>query len=97
MFDTHTPIIYNKYRFTDLKKIDWSKMYGYGIKSLYANSNNIEGTLMKDGKLFPSENNRERILHKLSGLPCFSTSPIIPMPQREIIQSLYQEKSMFEK
>jgi hypothetical protein len=97
MFDTHTPILYNKYKFQSLQSIDWSIPYGYGIKSLYANSNNIEGILMKDGKLFASETKKERIFRKISELPCFSTSPIIPMAQREIIQSLYEKKSIFEK
>jgi len=97
MFDTHTPILYNKHEFLKLNSIDWGKMYGYGIKSLYANSLKIEGTFEKDGKLFPSEENANRIKGKIYGLPCFSTSPVVPPTQRQIITDLYPNKSRWEK
>lgn len=96
MFDTHTPILYNKHEFLKLKNIDWNKMYGYCIKSLYANTLQIQGILRKDGKMFSSETNTQRIMSKIHGLPCFSTSPVIPAEQQSIIKGIYTKKSKWE-
>lgn len=97
MFDTHCPIIYNKFQFSLLDRVDWSKPHGYGIKSLYANTAQISGSIYPDGKLFPSEQNKARIEEKLANRMYFSTSPIIPFVQQEIIKTLFPNKSRFEK
>lgn len=96
MFDTHCPIIYNKFQFELLDMVDWSKPHGYGIKSLYANTTRISGSHYPDGKLFPSEVNKARIEAKIANRPYFSTSPIVPFAQQEIIMNLFPEKSRFE-
>jgi hypothetical protein len=97
MFDTHTPIIYNKFQFKKLSKLNWDTPYGYGIKSLYANINRIHGTLCKDGKLFPSETSDTSILKRVLDKPCFSTSSYVPIQQQAFIESLYTEKSKYER
>lgn len=97
MFDTHTPIIYNKSMFNKLSKLDWNTPYGYGIKSLYANMNRINGTLCKDGKLFPSETSETSIKKRVMDNPCFSTSSYVPIQQQEFIESLFTEKSKYER
>jgi len=97
MFDTHCPIIYNKFQFSLLDRVDWSKPHGYGIKSLYANTAKISGSLYPDGKLFPSDQNKARIEDKLAKRMYFSTSPIVPPIQQEIIKKLFPNKSRFEK
>lgn len=97
MFDTHCPILYNKYRFMLLNRVDWAKPYGYGIKSLYANINRIEGQYHPDNKIFPSEQNTKRLIEKIQSAPYFSTSSLVPQPQKEIIMNLYPSPSPYEK
>lgn len=97
MFDTHTPIIYNKTAFLNtVSKVDWSKPFGYGIKSLYSNMNDIKGEYMKDAKLFCSETNTKHLQEKIKGKPCFSTSSFVMQEHRDIIQSLYPIPSQWE-
>jgi|688.fasta_scaffold88607_1 hypothetical protein len=100
MFDTHCPIVYNRWRFGALQKADWDIPHGYGIKSLYANMNHIEGIYQPDNKIFSSEDNHKRIMGKINRYPFFSTDFISPphqKAQREIIQSIYSKKSKYEK
>jgi hypothetical protein len=97
MFDTHTPIIYNKEKFYNtVEKADWNKPFGFGIKSLYANMNDISGTYMPDAKLFSSETDINYLKKKVQGKPCFSTSSYVVDSHRELITSLYPEKSRWE-
>ena len=51
MFDGHCPIIYEKSRFKAVNDANWETPYGYGIKSLYANMNDLEGYLLHDTKI----------------------------------------------
>lgn len=97
MFDTHTPIMYNKILFYKLSKINWDVPYGYGVKSLYANMNRIDGVFCKDGKLFPSEIKSESIVKRITDKPCFSTSSYVPDSQKEFIEKMYPNKSRYER
>lgn len=97
MFDTHTPIIYNKILFYKLSKINWDVPFGYGIKSLYANMNRIEGVFCKDGKMFPSEISETSIIKKITNKPCFSTSSYVPDEQKVFIENMYPNKSKYER
>lgn len=51
MFDGHCPITYNRTAFQKVNEADWTKEYGYGIKSLYGNLNDLEGLLLHDTKI----------------------------------------------
>lgn len=51
-FDTHTPIVYNRDKFkAAFNNAKFDEAFGYGIKSIYANMNDIEGEFMEDCKL----------------------------------------------
>jgi hypothetical protein len=50
-FDVHIPMRMNKENFLKLQQYDWRVPYGYTAKSLYANSNGIEGEFMCDCKI----------------------------------------------
>lgn len=51
-FDTHTPIIYNREKFYEaFEGTNFNEAFGYGIKSIYANMNDITGEFMPDCKL----------------------------------------------
>lgn len=50
-FDVHIPMRMNKENFLKLQQYDWRVPYGYTAKSLYANSNAIEGEFMCDCKI----------------------------------------------
>ena len=76
---------------------NWNVPFGYGIKSLYGNINELQGTYMTDAKIFATENKRENLLKKLNGKPCFSTSSYVINEQRDLIQSLYPNKSRWER
>ena len=76
-FDVHFPIEYNRNDFLcTFVNTDWNKKYGYVIKSMYCNSQNIEGERVIDMKLggteaFKSVSEIERLL---DGRTFFSTS-----------------------
>lgn len=51
-FDIHTPIIYNREKFEyAFKDVRFDEAFGYGIKSIYCNMNNLEGEFLEDCKL----------------------------------------------
>ncbi len=51
-FDTHCPITFNKTKFVNsVGNVDWSKPYGYAIKSLYCSLNEIPGSFYPDLKM----------------------------------------------
>lgn len=97
MYDTHTPIMYNKQAFVNsVSQADWNVPFGYGIKSLYGNMNDVGGLMMPDAKLFSSETNHDYMMKKISNKPCFSTSPYIPAQQKELIEKFFPNKSKWE-
>jgi hypothetical protein len=51
MYDGHCPIIYEKALFNAVNDANWDIDYGYGIKSLYSNVNDIEGVYLPDTKI----------------------------------------------
>lgn len=51
-YDTHCPIVYNKAMFKEaMSKCNWSRPYGYVIKSMYANYHGLKGTYYMDCKI----------------------------------------------
>lgn len=71
-FDAHCPILYNKERFLSvMEQYDWSINYGYGIKSLYANTEGIIGGYIQDLKISTSLTTAQ-FVSKLEGRHVFS-------------------------
>lgn len=99
-FDTHFPIVYNKQKFLDTfvcNGIDWDRQFGYVIKSLYCNMNNIEGEFGGDCKIQHSMSYTE-IVNKIGDKSFFSTSD--GCMNRDMIKYLneqYPNKSIYEK
>jgi hypothetical protein len=97
-FDTHCPIIFNKELFVrTVTTADWSKPWGYGIKSLYCNMAGIEGEYYPDLKIkspFP----KDRIVNDLlAGRPYFSIDDRgLNDAMKEVLQELYPPKSIYE-
>lgn len=50
-YDCHCPIVFNKQLFKRVAQNDWSKWYGYCLKTLYCVMNGIEGEYSDDSKL----------------------------------------------
>lgn len=103
-FDTHTPIIYKKFRFEQLAKTyDWQRK-NYILKTLYCtngfvNPQYIDGVQteqMKDCKIATPLRFNE-IKKKIAGSIFFSTSPQgLNEEMIEVFEELYPEKSNFE-
>jgi len=93
-FDIHTPIIYNKEKFTELFKDRKDELC---IKSFYCNSVHAEPVKEKDIKInniMPYEMIKERI----AGSTFFSTgTTAIKPPMIKLLNELYPEKSKWEK
>lgn len=85
-FDIHTPILYRKKEFIEIMdSVDWGKNHGFVIKSLYANSLNIEGTYLKDCK------------HNYPCQPIYSTFPRIPDSIQKFLLQKFPTHSKFER
>lgn len=87
-FDIHTPILYNKEKFLTLvSSLDWEKKQ-YIIKSLYANSLQIEGVETSDHKY----NNPPT-----TDVAVYSTYPNLRASVTRFLSEQYSNKSRFEK
>lgn len=95
-YDVHTPIIYNKEKFLQLKQYDWNIRNGYIIKSLYCNTHSIPGQLINDCKIqepLTIEGYRQRV----EGRSFFSIGdPAITPTFKRFMDELYPDKSKFE-
>lgn len=93
-YDTHVPVLYNKDKIMcTFEGVDWNVPYGYGIKSLYCNINNVDGIQEPDCKL----NNKtyEEINNRIKERFCFSTGSLNNDIMR-VLNELYPIKSIYE-
>jgi len=97
-FDVHFPIVYNKNSFICTQRgIDWDKEYGYVIKSLYANTLNIEGEQMNDCKI-KEKLTYNQIKERLNNRDWFSTADhAINDDMIKFLEETYPNKSKYEK
>lgn len=99
-FDTHFPVSYNKTDFINTfvcKDVNWDQPFGYVIKSIYANSLNIEGEFGGDCKV-QTKLKYEEIQQKVSGKRFFSTSDgCLNKDMLDFLQDTFPNKSSFEK
>lgn len=99
-FDTHFPIIYNKKKFIDTfvcSDLNWNQPFGYVIKSLYANMNDISGEFGGDCKIQGGMNYQE-IKNKIGSKSFFSTSDrCLNEDMIKFLNELFPSKSRFEK
>lgn len=94
-FDIHYPMYYHKENFIKvMEQYDWTVKGGYVIKSLYANTLEIEGLPRKDHKIYLNHNKRE-ITEAIANIDLFSTEHI-SRAMAEILHKLYPERSSYE-
>lgn len=96
-FDVHAPIIYNKLDFTFyMPNADWTKRFGYCIKSMYCDIKGIIGVRYPDLKIneaLPASN----IHSLLTGRAWFSIGDkAFNGGIRQVLQDLYPHKSRYE-
>jgi hypothetical protein len=98
-YDCHCPIVFNKQLFMrSVALADWSKWYGYCLKTLYCVMNGIDGEYMEDIKIrMPLKcSSIMELLHDRSwfsiGDRCWTDGGM-----KEVLQTLYPNKSRFEK
>lgn len=89
-FDIHYPILYQKQAFVDhvVKAVDINKPHGYVLKSLYANSLNIEGTYARDCKFDKAPPSKA---------DCFSTQPRVSGAVYQFLKYRFPNASKYEK
>lgn len=96
--DSHCPILFEKQKFREaMQKADWSKWYGYCIKTLYCVQNGITGEYYSDLKIRRIES-AEGIKSAIDGRKWFSTGDRVfkLCPMMDIMNELYPEKSKYE-
>lgn len=86
-FELHYPIIFEKQAFKDTLGYLEPKHLGYKLRSLYANTLNIQGKEVKDCK------SREAPLEKAI---CFSTLPIIAQGVQDWLKKIFPNRSIYE-
>lgn len=98
-FDTHTPIIYNKYSFLDVMcKYDWTNPYGFVVKSLYANTLNIEPIREPDCKINFVPLNRDQLWDHIKERKVWSIgNNAINNVLLGVLNQLYPNASRWEK
>lgn len=96
-FDTHTPIIYNKQKFTQvISQYDWDIRVGLTVKSIYCNSLGIQGTKEPDCKI-NGLMIAEDIFELIKNRKVFSIGDKALGPQMHIVlNALYPTPSQWE-
>lgn len=95
-YDVHCPFVVSKAGFKKLAKLDWNKPYGYGIKTMYAHMNKIDGELCTDLKL-RDVYSRQEMDNMMRNRDWFSTSDnVMKGGVLSWIVSRFKEKSKWE-
>lgn len=96
-FDTHCPIKYNMTAFRYImNNLDWTKPFGFGIKSVYCNRMRIEGEYYPDLKL-SEPTTIENIKFKIKDRDYFSIgNGVINRSFIQFMEELYPIKSKYE-
>lgn len=97
-YDCHCPIVLNKELFKKVMQADWSKWYGYCLKTLYCVMNGIEGEYMDDIKIrMPIQ--ADKIKQAIAGRKWFSIGDrcFTPGGMWDVLNELYPNKSKYER
>jgi hypothetical protein len=93
-FENHVPMLINKTKFNEAMGYKWTT-FGFLIKSLYANTLKIKGTLEPDMKInYPYK--VEELKAMTSERKFFSSDKLVPTNLRMFLQELFPLKSKFE-
>lgn len=98
-YDTHCPILFNKEKFLNTVAVaDWSKWYGYCVKTVYCVLNGIEGEYVDDLKIrMPLKADEiKRLIASRTwfsiGDRCFTDNGM-----KDVLQELYPKPSKYER
>jgi hypothetical protein len=98
-YDTHCPILFNKERFMrSVALADWSKWYGYCLKTLYCVMNGIEAEKVEDLKIrMPLK--ADEIMRLINGRGWFSIGDrcFTEGGMKDVLNNLYPLKSKYER
>ncbi len=98
-YDCHCPVVFNKQLFMrSVALADWSKWYGYCLKTLYCVMNGIEGEHIDDIKIrMPLK--VDKIKQQIADRKWFSIGDRCFQPggMWDVLNELYPKKSRFEK
>lgn len=95
-FDVHCPILMTAAGLNKLTALDWSKPYGYGVKTAYCVLNGIAGNAFTDCKI-KTRMSRQEIYQKIEGRHVFSTgSGAYQGDMEKVLKELYPRKSRWE-
>lgn len=97
-YDCHCPIVFNKELFKAVALVDWSKWYGYCLKTLYCGINNIQGEFIEDIKIrYP--HTKDEIKEQIAGRKWFSIGDRCFQPggMLDVLNELYPNKSRYEQ
>jgi hypothetical protein len=97
-YDAHCPILFNKQLFMrSVALADWSKWYGYCLKTLYCVMNAVQGTYIDDLKVrMPYD--KDMINKIIAGRKWFSIGDrcFEPGGMMEVLNELYPKPSKYE-
>lgn len=95
-YDTHCPIVYNKRLFQNLEELDWTKKWGYCIKTMYCGINGKKGEFYPDLKIKDQES-PEMIKRLIANRPYFSIGDKAVGPgMLQVLRELYPDRSIYE-
>lgn len=98
-YDTHCPILFNKEKFMRTVALaDWTKWYGYCIKTMYCVLNGIKGEHADDLKIrMPLK--ADDIKQAIAGRKWFSIGDrcFTVGGMKDVLEELYPNKSMYER
>lgn len=95
-FDVHCPIVYNKDKFKKLNSVNWDAEWGYVIKSLYGNINELKGVFTEDVKCGSIGQSKDFIRGRIFGKKFMSLTHFVNSDMRDLLEEMFPEKSKFE-
>lgn len=93
-YDSHCPILLEKQLFMKtFSAVDWTRPYGYCLKTVYCHANGIKGEICLDVKI----RRRGEYVALPAGLPYFSADDkAMDKSLRMTLETLYPNKSKYE-
>lgn len=95
-FDIHTPILLSKKSFlAAMAQINWSRPWGYCIKSMYGNIYGLPGVAALDGKVRGART-YDYLRGFIKDKVCLSSGNVINEDFKRLLTELYPNKSKYE-
>lgn len=96
-YDVHAPHLVNRDGIRKLQKLDWNKPCGYGIKTAYANLNDVDKPYEVIDMKFAAGFDYKTIMDRIQGRLFFSISDTaFKPPMIKVLNELFPNKSKWE-